>query len=628
MKPSTKVPVPPQPASGEAPRPLDAVWENLVSPAGYILAVSYPVLALSTGARALYQLFVRTDIVDYLPVILSSIAAVCYLTATLGFAYRRPRPRRRPLNAASARRALPLSALLTGYTVLRPRARSCRRSALPIRRRFAPRSAPAAMPSAPLSGLSVLVVEDEPLLRKRYAGHLESEGAEVTAVGTVREAAAALAGLDFDVVVLDVNLPDGKGTDLLRGGKLGPTTSAVVMTAQGGVAGAVEAMRLGAADYLTKPFDLPDLVVRLLGARRAQHARRAEEFRREGAGAGTDLPVPSDASAGPEAPAAPAADGFFFGRSLAPIRAQLDKIVAADRRLETGLPPVLVEGETGTGKTTIARWLHRHGPRANGPLIEVNCSALPEALAESELFGHERGAFTDARAARLGLMEAADGGTLFLDELPSLSLPLQAKLLTALEDRAVRRVGANKAKQVDVRIVAATNADLRRLVAEGRFREDLLHRLDLFRVRIPPLRERGDDILALADVLLARIARRYGLALKTFPAEGRRRLLGHPWPGNVRQLAHEIERAVVFEGEAGLEFRSLALQDAPDAPGALRDDFVFPETGFSLEATIDGLIRRALRQTGGNVTAAARLLGVTRDYVRYHLKAAEPPPAG
>ncbi|HEY1111304.1 MAG TPA: sigma-54 dependent transcriptional regulator, partial [Opitutaceae bacterium] len=360
---------------------------------------------------------------------------------------------------------------------------------------------------------------------------------------------------------------------------------------------------------LTKPFDLPDLTVRVLGARRAKNARRAEEFRREGPGASPA--TTTETSSG---------DGFFFGQSLAGIEDQLRKIVGADQRLQTNLPPVLIEGETGTGKTTVARWLHARGPRAHGPCIEVNCSALPEALAESELFGHERGSFTDAKAARIGLMEAADGGTLFLDELPSLSLPLQAKLLTALEDRAIRRVGANKPKQIDVRVIAATNADLRKLVAEGKFREDLLHRLDLFRVRIPPLRERGDDLIALAEVLLGRIGRRYGVSAKTIPAEGRRRLRAHAWPGNVRELAHEIERALVFEGAEGLEFRALSARATPEASRWLRDDFVFPESGFSLDASIHELVQRALNQTGGNVTAAARLLGVTRDYIRYRLK--------
>ncbi len=464
------------------------------------------------------------------------------------------------------------------------------------------------MSSARLAGVSVLVVEDESLLRKRYAAHLESEGAEVTTVGSLREAVGALGGLDFDVVVLDVNLPDGKGTDLLREPRLGPSTSVVVLTATGGVGGAVEAMRLGAADYLTKPCDLDDLALRVLRARRSQHARRAEEFRRGGAGAGCD-------------------DGFVFGPSLGGVEALLKKIIAADEHRRTSLSPVLVEGETGTGKTTIARWLHAHGPRANGPLIEVNCSALPEALAESELFGHERGAFTDARNARIGLMEAADGGTLFLDEVPSLPPSLQAKLLTAIDDHRIRRVGANKAKQIDVRVIAATNADLRRLVAEGKFREDLLHRLDLFRVRIPPLRERGDDIVSLATALLARIAPRYGVAVPPIPAEGRARLRAYAWPGNVRELSHVIERALVFEGADGLRFATLAATGAPIAATAapLGAEFVFPEQGFSLEATLQSLVERAIAQSDGNISAAARLLGVTRDYVRYRLK--DPPPA-
>lgn len=461
------------------------------------------------------------------------------------------------------------------------------------------------MSSARLAGLSILVVEDEPLLRKRYAAHLETEGAEVTAVGTVRDATHALDGIDFDVVLLDVNLPDGKGTDLLRTKRLAPGTSALVMTAEGGLNGAVEAMRLGAADYLAKPFDLAELPVRVMRARRAQQDRRAEEFRRDGAGARPG-------------------ENFHFGRSLAAVEEQVGKIIAADERRQSGLPPILIEGETGTGKTTIARWLHAHGPRASGSLIEVNCSALPEALAESELFGHERGAFTDARAARIGLMEAADGGTLFLDELPSLSLSLQAKLLTAIDDHRVRRVGSNKPKEIDVRIIAATNADLRRLVSEGHFREDLLHRLDLFRVRIPPLRERGDDVIALAEVLAARIAPRYGLAPQAIPAEGKARLRAHAWPGNVRELAHEIERALVFDGDDGLRFTSLTVRPATGGDGSsascLRPDFVFPEQGFSLENTINDLIQKALVQSGQNVSAAARLLGVTRDFIRYRMK--------
>jgi DNA-binding NtrC family response regulator len=444
------------------------------------------------------------------------------------------------------------------------------------------------------------VLEDELLLRKRLAGFLEKEGAEVTAAASIGEARRALEGLSFDVAIVDVNLPDGRGTDLLREKLFPPTTNVLVMTAEGGVAGAIEAIRAGAADYLVKPFDPDELPVRIAQARRARQVKRADEFRR-----------------GQE-------NELVFGQSLAPVHEQLLKITAADRRLGRNLPPVLIEGETGTGKTAVARWIHRNGPRADEPLIELNCSALPEALAEAELFGHERGAFTDAKSARMGLMEAADGGTLFLDELPSLAPSLQAKLLTAIEDHTLRRVGATRSTSVDARIIAATNADLASLVSGGRFREDLMHRLDLFRVRLPPLRDRGNDIVILAEELLGRVCRRYGMPPQVIPAEGRTRLLSHRWPGNVRELAHEIERAVVFGGADGLLFKHLG-SEAGTAPGSdwLRPGFVFPPAGFSLEAAIDELVGLAVRQAEGNVSAAARLLGVSRDVVRYRIKGKE-----
>lgn len=452
------------------------------------------------------------------------------------------------------------------------------------------------MAKSPLSGLNVLLLEDDVLLRKRLTGYLEREGAEVTAVSTVGAARQALESLSFEAAVIDVNLPDGRGTDLLRDKLFPSTTNVVVMTAEGGVAGAVEALRAGAADYIVKPFDLEELPLRLAQARRSRQAKRADEFRR-----------------GQESQ-------LVFGESLATVREQLAKITAADRRLSGHLPPVLIEGETGTGKTAIARWIHRNGPRADEPLVELNCSALPDALAEAELFGHERGAFTDAKAARIGLMEAADGGTLFLDELPSLALGLQAKLLTALEDHSLRRVGASRPIPVDARVIAATNADLGTLVLAGKFREDLLHRLDLFRVRLPALRERGKDIIVLAEELLGRVCRRYGQKVPLIPEEGRRRLLAYRWPGNVRELAHEIERAVVFGGDKGLTFNHLAAPANGGKASWLRPDFVFPESGFSLEVAIDELVAHATRQADGNVSAAARLLGVSRDVVRYRLK--------
>jgi two-component system response regulator AtoC len=453
-----------------------------------------------------------------------------------------------------------------------------------------------------LNGTSVLLLEDEPLLRRRVAAHLEKLGAEVTQTGTLAEAREAVRNLSFDFALLDVNLPDGRSLSLLDEKVIPANVVAMVMTAEGGVAGAVEAMRRGAADYLVKPFDLDELAVRLARARRERSTRRGEQHRK--------------------AVEEKSPQGFFFGSALRGVETQLEKILAADRRVQGVLPPVLIEGETGTGKTTLARWLHERGPRAEGPLVEVNCSALPETLAESELFGHERGAFTDAKEARIGLLEAAEGGTLFLDELPSLSLGVQAKLLKAIEDHSIRRVGGNRPLAIDARIIAATNADLRELVAAGKFREDLLHRLDLFRVRIPPLRERGDDIVPLAEALAAQIGKNYGITPKPIPAVGQKRLRAHRWPGNVRELAHEIERSLVFEDDQ-LNFASLAGGGADGAGGTtswIAPDFDLPESGFSLEAAIDALIQRALAQTGGNVSAAARRLGVTRDYIRYRTR--------
>jgi DNA-binding NtrC family response regulator len=456
------------------------------------------------------------------------------------------------------------------------------------------------MAKSALEGLNVLLLEDDLLLRKRLTAFLERAGAEVTAVAAVANAREALAELSFELALIDVNLPDGRGTDLLQEKRFSATTAVIVMTAEGGVSGAVEAIRAGAADYLVKPFDPEELPLRIAQVRRSRQARRADEFRRTQE---TDL---------------------VFGASLAAVKEQLLKITEADRQLGTRLPPVLIEGETGTGKTAIARWIHRHGPRADEALVELNCSALPDALAEAELFGHERGAFTDAKAARIGLLEAADGGSLFLDELPSLAIGLQAKLLTAIEDQTIRRVGASRSTPVDTRIIAATNADLGVLSREGKFRDDLLHRLDLFRVKLPPLRERGDDIVALAGEFLARTCRRYGRKLVEIPAEGQRRLRGYRWPGNVRELAHEVERAVVFGGERGLLFEQLAVVGGSGAgDGLLRGDFVFPENGFSLESTIDQIVLRAVQQAEGNVSAAARLLGVSRDVVRYRIKGRE-----
>ena len=462
----------------------------------------------------------------------------------------------------------------------------------------------------PLAGVTILIVDDDILLRKLLGAALERLGAEVSSAASLEVARRMIADFSFDFALLDVNLPDGKGTELLQGREFAPSTGVIVMTSEGAIAGAVEAMRLGALDYLAKPFDPAELPLVISRARKAKQVARADEFRR------SDAP------------------DFFFGSALASLESQLQKILSADERMQGSPPPVLIHGETGTGKTTVARWLHHRGPRSAQPLVEVNCSALPETLAESELFGHERGAFTDARTARMGLFEAANGGTLFLDELPSLSPGLQAKVLTVIEDRRVRRVGGNREMSVDVRIIAATNNDLRQLVANGQFREDLFHRLDLFRLMMPPLRSRGEDILHLAEQMVERLCRRYRMPKKRISPDGRQRLLSHAWPGNVRELAHELERAIVFEEGDELHLEQLPLPmtgDESEGVGrSLQGEdwfnprYNFPPNGFVLEGAIHRLIQQALKQTNGNVSAAARVLGVTRDYLRYRLGGQKP----
>jgi DNA-binding NtrC family response regulator len=444
----------------------------------------------------------------------------------------------------------------------------------------------------------LLLLEDDLVLRRRLAARLRQQGVEVTEAGTLAEARRLAREVPFDFAALDLHLPDGSALEMLRASVLPETTCCVVMTAYGGVTEAVEAMRLGAADYLTKPFEPDELVLALQRGRRQGRAQRREEHQ-----------------------TAPSAEPLFFGESLASVRKQLDAILAAIRRLERQLPPVLIEGETGTGKTALARWLHQHGSRAEQPFIAINCAALPDTLAEAELFGHERGAFTDARRARIGLLEAADGGTILLDEVGTLAPAAQAKLLSAVESGTIRRLGANKEIAIDVHLLAAGNRPLADLVAEGAFREDLYHRLNLLHLHLPPLRERGSDVLALARHLLKPLAARHRLGEPTISPAGEARLLAHRWPGNIRELAHELERAVIFATGPVLEFAHLAEPGPGGNAAPWRNPaWRLPESGFELDQVIEALVQEALRETAGNVSAAARRLGVTREFLRYRLE--------
>jgi DNA-binding NtrC family response regulator len=448
-------------------------------------------------------------------------------------------------------------------------------------------------------GCEVLLLEDDGPLRKRLAAFLRQQGAEVTEVASLSDARRQLQEMRFEFALLDMHLPDGEVVSLLRDGAFSENTGIVVMTAFGGVKQAVEAMRLGAGDYLSKPFEPEEVTLAFARCRNQRGATRRAEHR--------------------SAEAAAEADHIFFGRSLGAVKTQLESIVTMENRLMRRIPPVLIEGETGTGKSVLARWLHRHGPRASQPFISINCAALPDSLAEAELFGHERGAFTDAKRARIGLFEAADGGTLFLDEVGSLSASTQAKLLTAVEEGVIRRLGSTRETALDVRLVTASNLPLAGLVERGVFREDLFHRLNLLSIYLPPLRDRGDDIIMLARHLLSRIGVRHRIKGLAITPDGESRLLSRPWRGNIRELDHEIERAVIFSGQTLLDFAELGGDLTVPRVEWRNPTWRLPDAGFSLDATIGELIAEALRVTDNNVSAAARRLGVTRDYVRYRL---------
>ncbi|HSN55750.1 MAG TPA: sigma-54 dependent transcriptional regulator [Candidatus Sulfomarinibacteraceae bacterium] len=444
--------------------------------------------------------------------------------------------------------------------------------------------------------VSVLVVEDEAAQRRLMAEILAREGFSVRAVGTVDEALAAIDDEVPDLVLCDWRMPGRDGGELLaevRRRALG--CGFVVMTAYGSIAHAMEAVRLGADDYLSKPFERDAL---LLALRRVLRTRRLESENR----------LLRDA----------VGEGDRFGRLIGSSPAMqrlyrtIEKVAATDAT-------VLVVGESGTGKELVARTLHRSSRRGDGPFVAVNCAAIPDTLIESELFGHERGAFTGAHRRRPGRFEEAAGGTLFLDEIASMPLPLQATLLRVLQERTVTRVGGSGETEVDVRVVAASNRDLPTLVAEGAFREDLYYRLNVVPIELPPLRDRREDIPRLAEAFLERACARHGREVDPLPPAVVRLLLEHGWPGNVRELANAVERLVLL-AEGGRP----SVDDLPPAirrevSGGAADPFRLPAEGLDWDAMEGSLLRQALERAGGNRAAAARLLGLGYKAFLYRL---------
>ena len=436
-------------------------------------------------------------------------------------------------------------------------------------------------------GRSVLVVEDDALMRSFIADVLDGAGYRVELAGDAEAALALLGREPFDLVITDLKMPGLDGLELLRRGKAVRAESRWVMiTAHGSIGTAVDAMKAGASDFLLKPFESPEQL-RLVAQRVLREADTETRVGLLVEEAGRDFPP----------------EGLIFaGAAMEALRSPV-------REVAPTTATVLLTGASGTGKEVIARVIHAWSPRRERPFVPVHCAALAESLLESELFGHERGAFTGASAARKGRFEMAEGGTLFLDEVGEIAPAVQVKLLRVLQERVVERVGGGRAVPVDVRVIAATNRDLRAMIAAGTFREDLYYRIDVFPLRLPSLAERPDAVLPLAGHFLARYAARFGKKVDRFSEAARGGLLHYGWPGNIRELQNVVERAVILaRGEIDLGDLNLERPEpCPPAEGALRN----------LERET---IERILRESGGNRRRAAEALGISLRTLQYRIK--------
>ena len=446
----------------------------------------------------------------------------------------------------------------------------------------------------------VLLIEDEKLLRWALEQQLVRAGHRVDVAPDLATAGDRLAAHQPDVVLLDLGLPDGHGLDFYEANRERLEGSVViVMTALGAVGEAVRAMKLGALDFLTKPVDQAELVAqvdRSLAVRGEQLEALAARQSREKSLAQTVIG---------EAP---------------PFRKLLE---VAEQVAASEVQTVLLRGESGAGKNVVARLIHSLSERRTKPILEVSCATIPENLLESELFGHERGAFTDAKATKRGVFELAQGGTVVLDEIGELRLDVQAKLLHFLEERRFRRVGGTREIEVDVRVIALTNRDLQAMVRDKSFRNDLFFRLNVFPILVPPLRERREDILALARHFLKTLQPKLGRRFDGFDREAENLLLGYAWPGNVRELRNVIERALVLERGDMVSARALVLDWLGEPEGAVvggRTAATMPGGIVPLEELEREMVTRAMAAAGENQSRAAELLGITRDQLRYRLK--------
>lgn len=440
---------------------------------------------------------------------------------------------------------------------------------------------------------SILVVEDEPKLRRLIELHLADEGYPVESVGDAEAGLKLLNKNSFGLILTDLRLPGKTGLEFLKAVKqVNDETPVVIMTAHGTIESAVEAMKAGASNYILKPFSLAELAIVVRKEITTSELREENRNLREALGVKYEY---ANIVAGSE---------------------KMQAVLALVERVAPTNSTVLLGGESGVGKDLIARAIHEHSLRSRGPFIKINSTAIPENLLESELFGYEKGAFTGAASSKPGKFELADGGTIFLDEIGDVPPSTQVKLLRVLQEREFERLGGTKTIKVDVRLIAATNRNLRAALEEGTFRQDLYYRLNVVAIDIPPLREHREDIPALAKLFRERYARESNKPVPAVPPAAMKILAEYHWPGNVRELQNVIERAVTLSAGPSLEVEDIHLEGAPTPTS--RVAAVLP-AGMTLDQWEDAAIREALRQANGNKSQAARALGLSRNALRYRL---------
>lgn len=444
----------------------------------------------------------------------------------------------------------------------------------------------------------ILLVEDEVLFAKAVVKRLQKAGFECEHAESLHDARLLVKQFEPDMALLDMRLPDGNGLDLLSD-FVAKNINTIVMTAFGDVTDAVNAIKLGAIDYLKKPIDLEELLLIIQKNEKTSDLQTSLDYSRQ-----RDTIVNESVQ--------------LIGESAAmqSVRQQITRIAQLSALSDAVQPTVLITGETGTGKDVVARYLHASCANHDKPFVHVDCASLPAELIESELFGHEKGAFTNAVVSRPGLIESAEDGTLFLDEIGELPLGLQAKLLNVLERRMVRRLGSTKERPVQARIIAATNRDLYQMSSEGRFRSDLYYRLNVITMQMPPLRDRGQDVLLLANYFRQMTEKRYALPHHEFSAMALMAIQNYHWPGNVREMRHQISRAVLMCTQAMISEHDLGL---PQLAALNTNTAIQGDTQVTLDGAEKAMLVNALEQSRNNVSKAARLLGITRMTMRYRM---------